>query len=307
MNRALAYPQIESRRYKALRYFLRTIEPFMPGIGVRGRHANLYRLYRILGGADRVRARRYDKMEIVLAETDFARILNGAEHKRFGRSNFYPVVFASVWPGSVVVDVGAGMGDEVLDACQLVGPDGHVLAFEPDRASFDALTSTLALNGIANVEAFNAAVGARDGHLAVSGRIMGKTAQAVDTATESTVPMKTLDTIMAERSDSLLGQNNVSLLKIDTDGFDLDVLMGARQFLASNPRCKVIVEHLPSIDYSGHRGKEVIEVFRSLGFRVSAIQTAAVELKTDADIDRLYQFFDDPRHMISHDFLLTRD
>jgi FkbM family methyltransferase len=300
------HPAIHSRRYKLLRHFLRAIEPFVPAQNVKQRYRRMGSLYRLLGGAETVRARRYDGFEIVLPADSFDKILHGADHKRFGWSNFYPLLYRHVRPGSCVVDIGAGTGDEVLDLTQLVGPAGTIFAYEPNAKSYGVLVETLALNKISNAKAFNAAVGKVDGTLDVSGRITAHSARYSDSnATRETVPVRTLDSIA--RENDLLRNDNVSLLKIDTDGFDLDVISGAGAFFAANPRCKVVMEHLPGMNYSGHKGREVIEFLRAKGFSVNAIQPAAVKIESETDIQNLYKNFDDPRHMIAHDFFLSRD
>src|SRR5438132_14311598 len=59
----------------------------------------------------------------------------------------------------VCVDVGAHLGYFTLLASKLVGPDGHVYAFEPSPSNYDALCANIALNGVTNVSAFQLAVG----------------------------------------------------------------------------------------------------------------------------------------------------
>ena len=65
-----------------------------------------------------------------------------------------------VKPGDTVVDLGAHIGYYTLLFAKLVGPSGHVVAFEPSPASCAILRRNVASNGLANVTIVNAAVGA---------------------------------------------------------------------------------------------------------------------------------------------------
>ncbi len=73
-----------------------------------------------------------------------------------------------VGPGDVVVDVGAGIGDEVAWLSGVVGPSGAVVAIEAHPATFACLQAFCILNGLANVELHQAAVVAERGRVAIS-------------------------------------------------------------------------------------------------------------------------------------------
>ena len=55
-------------------------------------------------------------------------------------------------PGMTVVDVGANLGYYSLLAAHLVGPDGRVVALEPNSENCRLLLSSLRLNSVTNVE-----------------------------------------------------------------------------------------------------------------------------------------------------------
>jgi FkbM family methyltransferase len=68
---------------------------------------------------------------------------------------------ALIRPGEVVVEVGANIGAHTVLLARLAGPEGAVLAFEPQPVLFQILCANLALNGIANVRAENMGLGER--------------------------------------------------------------------------------------------------------------------------------------------------
>ena len=65
---------------------------------------------------------------------DFAIYLLGA----FERSSIR-AYSRLIKPGAVVIDVGANIGAHTLPFAHLVGPAGHVLAFEPTTYAFNRL------------------------------------------------------------------------------------------------------------------------------------------------------------------------
>lgn len=72
-----------------------------------------------------------------------------------------------VTPGSVVLDIGANIGAHTVVLSQLVGDNGGVIAFEPERYNFYTLCGNLAINNIMNVIAFQQGVSKENGTIKV--------------------------------------------------------------------------------------------------------------------------------------------
>lgn len=60
--------------------------------------------------------------------------------------------------GSVVLDVGAGIGEFAILASNKVGKDGKVVAIEPSPDDFETLQDNIKENGCSNVIPINSAV-----------------------------------------------------------------------------------------------------------------------------------------------------
>jgi len=141
------------------------------------------------------------------------------------------VLSALAQPGATVVDVGANIGTVAMPLARRVGPQGRVIAFEPMRVPFLCLCAGAALNGLAQIEPRQQAVGEAAGeqplpdfdpaapgnHGAISLR------GAVGT---QRVPRITIDSLALE---------HLALLKIDAEGMDWQVLRGARETIR---RCR---------------------------------------------------------------------
>jgi FkbM family methyltransferase len=137
--------------------------------------------------------------------------------------------------GGTYVDVGANIGCTVLYA-MASGVFSRAVAFEPEPHNRAILERNVALNGLADrVTIVPAAVGAEEGEgtLHLDSKNFGKHALAdarpATGAATMAVPVTTLD-----RAFERLGvsPSDVSLLKVDTEGSETQVLAGARGITA---------------------------------------------------------------------------
>jgi FkbM family methyltransferase len=131
-------------------------------------------------------------------------------------------------PGSVVIEVGANIGAHTVGLARLVGPEGRVLAFEPQRLPFQTLCANVALNSLDNVDCFWAAVSSQDGFVNVPDLNPRKeynfgAVTLLGAQSGQRVPCLTLDQYVA--------LPKVNLVKIDVEGMEADVLRGGEQLL----------------------------------------------------------------------------
>lgn len=139
--------------------------------------------------------------------------------------------------GDRFVDVGANIGVYSLIAAER---GAEVVAFEPQPEVADLLERNVAANGVGHlIEVKRAAVGAASGtvrftagiglvgHCVPDDAALASSREGVYTGRSSeliSVPMTTID--------ATVGSAPVTCLKIDVEGFELDVLLGARDLLA---------------------------------------------------------------------------
>jgi len=161
------------------------------------------------------------RVEAHLPGGETVRLLTGYRFVTWNPAE-YEALKAAASPGTVALDVGANVGGYALLLGMWVGPEGHVYAFEPAPDAFDGLVRHVRLNGLAEVVVpVQAAVAAETGtgRMAAEGvsggnRLAGE-GQAVLTVT--------LDEFCARE------EVRPSLIKIDVEGAELDVLRGARE------------------------------------------------------------------------------
>lgn len=142
---------------------------------------------------------------------------------------------ANLAEGGVVYDIGANIGFFSLLAARRVGPRGRVYAFEPVPRNVAAIERSARLNEFAGLEVLPLAAGAETGvaELNVARHIGGAVLASVGTPPDRrgaiTVEVVTIDDVVAAR-----GLLPPSLVKIDVEGAELDVLRGMRATLAAH-------------------------------------------------------------------------
>lgn len=126
--------------------------------------------------------------------------------------------------GECVIDVGANIGNHSIFFAAIAGCRVH--AFEPNAEALDYLAHNVRVNALeADVTIHSIAVGATQGHVRLSATKegnLGATRFAVLDEGQG-IPMTTLDAEFL--------RDDVSLVKIDAEGMDFDVLLGAAALL----------------------------------------------------------------------------
>lgn len=167
------------------------------------------------------------------------------------------------------VDVGAYVGTHSL-FFSLFCPSQQVYSFEPQPKVYSKLLDNLAANGVTNCQVFNFAVGKSRG--------LADVREAADTNKGGTRVVSSLGGVTDIVPIDSLHLPKISLMKIDVEGAELDVLQGALStlggvshlFIELWPEWKCVERRVP------HSTPEVIELLATLGFELR--QTLAEDL-----------------------------
>lgn len=156
----------------------------------------------------------------------------------------------------VFVDVGANIGAISLPVARQAR---RVIAIEAHRELAGVLRSNVEANGVGNIEVANVAVGPSEGVARFSmpplseTRNFGDNAFDADGRWSAEIEMKTLDS---------LAPDDTRAVKIDVQGFELDVLKGASRLLSAvrpalivevgrdSPRARRVIAHLMAQRYA---------------------------------------------------------
>jgi FkbM family methyltransferase len=123
------------------------------------------------------------------------------------------------------VDVGANIGRYTVLASGVCG--ARTMAFEPDPGAAEHLRRNIEVNALDGlVEVHEVALGSAPGETAFTvGRDTVNRVAVLGEALTRTVPMRRLDDIP--------GARQATLIKLDVEGYEAEVLAGARDVLAS--------------------------------------------------------------------------
>lgn len=283
---------------KILRHFFRLTAPYFFG----PKHTDIWGIGRFVSkiiGKSTFDARCRDGKWLCLPLPVYtSHFLNGPDHKRFNRDNITPLLKRYGKPGSIAIDVGASCGQEVVALAHAVGAKGRVYCFEPSL-SYHALLRTVSLNGLTNVVCVRAGCGNENGYIGGSDTqeyFIGDEYTYAD----SGVPVVRIDDFLEYIKET----GEVSVIKIDTDGFEYEVIQGALQTIEKFGT-EVIAEFEPHFDYSGAKSTDALKRYGDLGFEVYKIQTSTLPIDI-AESEQYIEEMRNPENMIAHDLVLKR-
>ncbi len=163
--------------------------------------------------------------------------------------------------GSVFMDVGANIGLMSSVASKFVGEEGRVLAIEANPKTVPILQHNLDLNKCKNAEIYSLALGSENGSAKLfENRNVnrGGASLIIEDKTEGIeVPVWKIDTFF--------GDLKVDLIKLDVEGFELEVLKGGEKLIKN---CLPILIIEVSELREGQKGvspKEMSEYVQQIG------------------------------------------
>lgn len=137
-------------------------------------------------------------------------------------------------PGDVCFDLGANVGFYSLNFARFCGPDGEVYAFEPVPRNVTVIKLAAMINGFENISIYEGVAFDTEGDTEVE--FFKDSAYAHISADASpqevvriSVKSTTLDTFVKE-----WGINDIAAIKIDVEGAEYKVLLGARDILGDS-------------------------------------------------------------------------
>jgi FkbM family methyltransferase len=175
-------------------------------------------------------------------------------------------VRALVRPGDTFVDVGANIGYFSVLAASCTGPSGYVIAIEPEPRNLQLLRLNLARNGArTNATILPLAAYSR-------GCRMRLATNEVNRGDHRLAPHASAGLeVRCVRLDDVLPRS-VDVVKIDTQGFDHDVIAGLADTIAANPGLVVLTElSLTGLAARNVDVDEVLAGYLALGFGIEGL------------------------------------
>lgn len=222
---------------------------------------------------NRMLARRYRHgLERVINGTD--RVLISIRARDMSEE-YEPDVWASlmneVRPGDTIADVGAFFGLYAIALAKRVGPSGRVVAFEPSSANHAMFMEHIRLNRVKNtIKVVQAAVGTKNGRVSFQGDNSSESHVVVSAEGAGQSEPKGADTVEMVTLDSVFAGQRLDILKIDVEGFEEQVMQGARELLSDperGPRVLYIEVHPFAWHHVGTTSESLLSLLHQHNFQ----------------------------------------
>jgi FkbM family methyltransferase len=153
-------------------------------------------------------------------------------------------------PGMKVIDIGASFGVYTFSAARRVGKDGMVYAIEPFSGSIDCLNETCRVNKFSNVQVVKKAIADREftAQLVLQSSSEFNYLVTDESSIDPATPVEEVFCITLDTFTQQLNLDRLDIIKISTEGNELDILIGGTETLS---------KFAPTIIYNSYTSKGV--------------------------------------------------
>lgn len=172
--------------------------------------------------------------------------------------------------GDVFLDIGSNIGLYSLVAAKIIGYEGKIYAFEPTPSTYKRLLENISLNNFSNINAYNIGLSNKestldfytqnDGHDAWNSFV--RLTQFTNENNAIQVKVETLDSLIQEYKIE-----NISLIKIDVEGWEKYVLEGCIKLLEKENSPVFLIEFTETNAFdAGYYIGEIFDFMQKYGY-----------------------------------------
>jgi FkbM family methyltransferase len=201
-----------------------------------------------------------------------------------------------VRPDDLVLDVGANIGVFTVRFARWVGPNGRVLAVEPEELNFATLQAEIERAGVSDRSTLIRAVCAEQvGERLLVRNDMHPGDHRLALAGDGTpVRAVSIDALVGEQQGKRVG-----LIKIDVQGAEMIVLQGALETLRKHGPPLFVEIHEAGLAHFGASPTALVQFLTSLGYTINRLEARgravpeseaelAADVKAKGYVDRLF-------------------
>lgn len=185
--------------------------------------------------------------------------------------------------GDIFIDVGANIGLMSFYASIIVGDTGKVISFEPTRTFFEDFTNGIKKNNFQNIIPFKKGLGKEEGSFPIYfNSVCPSLIKVNDNDTYEIIEIETLDEVIKK-----LQISNVRLIKIDVEGFELEVIRGGVNFFSSPDGPIICIEYVKDQQIITENGENALHWIKKINnYRFFQLE------KSSDTISKLIEVFD---------------
>ena len=194
--------------------------------------------------------------------------------------------------GMRVIDVGANVGYYSALISELIGPNGIVLAIEPDSESFKYLLKTIKSSKNKNIRPF---LKAASDHNNILPLYISKDNRGDNRLYKTNQKRNSIDveTIILDELIIKNEINQVDLIKIDVQGYEPKVIRGMKNIIKTSNKIILLTEFWPKgIVDAGENPIDFLKMLRSLDFSLYELNTQGklISLREEDDLKLIYKY-----------------
>lgn len=188
-----------------------------------------------------------------------------------------------------IADIGANIGLTAVDFARST-PKGRVICFEPSTTNYKRLVNHIDLNELKNVTAVNKGIGDAPGEYKLytvcetnlgMNRILSNVEVGDEFNFEKIVIGRLEDELKAERVEK------VDLIKIDVEGFEFEVLKGAKSVLDKDRPILFVELDDDNLKENNSSAAEVVSFLKAMNYKISSA-AALTPLPDDFDFSNCH-------------------
>jgi FkbM family methyltransferase len=181
--------------------------------------------------------------------------------------------FQLIKENSIVLDIGANIGTVALRAAA-IAKKGHVYAFEPDTGNYNSLRFNIDLNSFENITPVKKAIGATPQQSKLFKVNRYNTGMnRILSSSDGFRDFEWISVVTLDEEIARLKLDRIDLIKIDVEGYELNVLQGARLVIEKFHPLIVIEVIEVNLKNNGQTSAEVIQFLKGLGYSFIDLKT----------------------------------
>lgn len=178
--------------------------------------------------------------------------------------------------GDHFLDIGSNVGLFSVLASKVIGKTGIVYCFEPTPKTYKRLLENIELNKLSNIKTYQKGISNQNGTLKINTSLDGYDAWnsfAMPVCGEKFLSENVETIKLDDFFSSTNSFQNISLIKIDVEGWEKFVLLGGQEYLNKPNAPSILIECVSGITKNaGYESKELINILNSYGYKLYRIE-----------------------------------